>query len=91
MCNFSRWKENLTINNTKIKYIKVLNKLYEVESISFFYFSVSAKETDKTIDDVPAEEVFDLTDFKDFKIKLHNWHGNVVDFKKYVKNQKVEP
>lgn len=66
------------------------NKIYEVEEISFFYFTVQAKETDKTISDVPAEEVFDLTDFKDFKIKLRNWHGNVVDFEKYVENRKVK-
>lgn len=75
------------IIDTKIKYIKVLDKLYEVEKISFFNFSVQAKETEKTIDDVPAEEVFDLTDFKDFKITLRNWHGNVVDFMEYMKNR----
>lgn len=66
------------------------DKIYEVEKISFFDFSVQAKETGKTILDVPAEEVFDLTDFKDFKVKLRNWHGNVVDFKKYVENRKVK-
>lgn len=66
------------------------NKIYEVEKISFYDFSVQAKETDKTILDVPAEEVFDLTDFKDFKVKLRNWHGNVVDFMEYVKNRKMD-
>ena len=77
-----------TINETKIKYIQVLDKLYEVERISFFDFSVQAKETELTISDVPAEEIFDITDFKDFKITLRNWHGNVVDFAEYVKNRK---
>lgn len=76
------------INETRIKYILVCSKLYEVERISFFAFSVSAMETDKTISDVPAEEVFDLTDFKEFHVTLRNWHGNVVDFKKYVENRK---
>lgn len=62
------------------------NKIYEVEKISFFNFTVQAKETDKTISDVPAEEVFDLTDFKEFKVTLRNWQGNIVDFMEYVKN-----
>lgn len=68
----------------------MLDKLYEVEKISFYDFSVQAKETDKTILDVPAEEVFDLTDLKEFKVKLRNWHGNVVDFMEYMKNRKVK-
>lgn len=76
------------IIDTKIKYIKVANKIYEVEKISFFNFTVQAKETDKTISDVPAEEVFDLTDFKEFKVTLRNWQGNIVDFMEYVKNRK---
>lgn len=76
-----------TINNTRIKYIKVADKIYEVEKISFYDFSIVAKETDKTISDVPAKEVFAITDFKDFKITLRNWHGNVVDFAEYVKNR----
>ena len=77
------------INETRIKYIRVLDKLYEVETISFYYFTVTAKETDLTISDVPIEEIFDITDFKDFKITLRNWHGNVVDFVNYVKNRKL--
>ena len=79
----------MKINETRIKYIRVADKLYKVETISFYYFTVSAKETDKTISDVPAEEIFDITDFKDFKITLRNWHGNVVDFMEYVKNRKL--
>lgn len=77
----------MTINDTRIKYIRVLDKLYEVEHISFYYFTVEAKETDLTIDDVKPEEVFNITDFKEFKIKLHNWQGNVVDFAEYIKVQ----
>ena len=80
----------MKINETRIKYIRVLDKLYEVETISFYYFTVTAKETDKSLDDVPAEEVFDITDFKDFKITLRNWQGNIVDFKEYVENRKMK-
>ena len=79
----------LKINETRIKYIRVLDKLYEIEKISFYYFTVTAKETDLTISDVPVEEVFDITDLKEFKITLRNWHGNVVDFVNYVKNRKL--
>ena len=78
------------INDTRIKYIKVLDRIYEVEKISFFNFTVQAKETNKTISDVPAEEVFDLTDFKEFKVILRNWQGNIVDFMEYVKNLKSD-
>lgn len=74
------------INDTRIKYILVCGKLYEVEQINFFDFNVQAKETDKTISDVPEKEVFDITDLKEFKVTLRNWHGNVVDFMEYVKN-----
>lgn len=77
-------------NSTKIKFIKVLDRLYEVEKISFYDFSVSAKETDLTLGDVPAEEVFDITEMRDFRIKLRNWHGNITDFKTYVENRKIK-
>lgn len=66
------------------------DKLYSVEKISFYDFTVIAAETDKTIDDVPAEEVFDVTDFKDFHITLNNFHGEVVNFENYVKNRKLK-
>lgn len=78
------------INDTRIKYILVCGKLYEVEQINFFDFNVQAKETDKTISDVPEKEVFDITDLKEFKVTLRNWHGNVVDFIEYVKNRKLK-
>jgi hypothetical protein len=78
------------LNDTKIKYIKILDKLYEIEKISFYEFSVSAAETDLTIDDVSASEVFPLEDFPEFKIKLHNWNGNVIDFQKYVESKKCD-
>lgn len=80
------------INDTKIKYIKIADdsKLYSVDKISFYDFTVIAKETDLNVDDVMAEEVFDITDFKDFKVTLRNWHGNVVNFADFVKNRKNE-
>lgn len=46
--------------------------------------SIKADETDLTSADVPAEEVFDIQDFKDFRITLMNKTGNqvaeIIDF-----------
>lgn len=46
--------------------------------------NIEADETDLTVDDVPAEEVFDVQDFKDFRIALMNKAGNkmaeIIDF-----------
>ena len=74
-----------TINNTKIKYIKIDNtdKIYEVEKISFYDFNIKAAETDLKIGDVPEEEIFDISEFKDFKVMLKNkGAGNIVEFVK---------
>jgi hypothetical protein len=67
-----------------------LDKLYAVKKISFYDFSVSAIETDLTIEDVPASEVFPIEDFPDFKVILSNWSGKVVDFQKYVESKKAK-
>lgn len=72
-----------TINDTKIKYIKIgdTDKLYEVEKISFYDFSIEAVETDLKISDVPEEEVFDISEFKDFRVTLKNkGMGKIVEF-----------
>lgn len=73
-----------TINDTKIKYIKIgTDKLYEVERISFYDFSIKAVETDLKIGDVAENEIFDITEFKDFKVMLKNKGvGKIVEFPK---------
>lgn len=80
------WRRTQTItNDTKIKYIKIDNtdKLYKVEKISFYDFSIKAVEIDLKISDVPKEEIFDISDFKDFKITLKNkGMGEIVEFVK---------
>lgn len=80
-------KEELLIsdrNDTKIKYLKVQDKLYKVFYISFYYMNIEADETNMTVDDVPADEIFDIQDFKDFRIALMNKTGNnvaeIIDF-----------
>lgn len=71
-----------TINETKIKYIKIgADKLYKVENISFYDFSIKAVETDLKIGDVAENEIFDISEFKDFKVTLKNGKvDNVVEF-----------
>lgn len=61
-----------------------MDKLYRVIEISFFTLSVTATETDLTLADVPQEEVFDLTELKEFKVTLNNWAGKVIDMVEYV-------
>lgn len=59
------------------------DKLYEVEKISFYDFSIKAVETKLKIIDVPEEEIWDISQFKDFKVTLKNRNvDNVVEFMK---------
>lgn len=74
-----------TINDTKIKYIKKsnTNKIYKVEKISFYDFSIKAVETDLKADDVPEEEIWDISGFKEFRVTLRNGNvNNIVEFPK---------
>ena len=72
-------------NNTKIKYLKVHDKIYEIIDISFFYFRIEASETNIMVGDVPADEVWDIEEFKNYKITLINNRGQaeIVDFEKW--------
>ena len=72
-----------TINNTKIKYLQLSDKLYKVEKISFYDFSIKAVETDLKISDVPEEEIFSISDFKEFRVTLKNKDvSNIIQFPK---------
>lgn len=69
-------------NDTKIKYIRVLDKLYRVSSIAFFNMSLEAIETDMTFSDVQEDEVWSIEDLKHCKIRLVNKSGyaEIIDF-----------
>ena len=71
-----------TINDTKIKYISVADKIYEIIRISFYYMSVEAVKTDLTINNVMESEVWDISELKNYKMKLINNSGQaeIVDF-----------
>ena len=72
----------MTINNTKIKYLSVIDKIYDVNNIDFWDLAIEARETDLKVGDVQDDEVFDIEGFRDFKIKLMNRGeaGKVIDF-----------
>ncbi len=82
----------IIINSTKIKYLKVMDKLYEVRDISFYYQTIRAVETDLSLDNAPIEEVFDIFDFKDMKVTLINKKSQrkLIDFNEFVKNHKMK-
>ena len=77
------WRRTQTINDTKIKYIKIdgTDKLYKVEKISFYDFSIKAVETDLKVGDVAENEIFPVEEFQDFKVTLKNKGvDNIVEF-----------
>lgn len=66
----------------------VVDKLYKVTDINFSDLTLEANECDLLISDVADGEVFNVEDFKEFHIKLHNWTGKVIDFAEFNKNRK---
>lgn len=88
------WRRTRIINDTKIKYIRIgsINKIYEVEKISFYDFSIKAVETDLKVCDVPENEIWYISDLEGFRVTLKNRSvDNVVEFvrKWNVKSQYV--
>lgn len=77
-------------NNTKIKYLNVEGKIYEITRISFFYMIIEASETDLTIDDVSEDEVWEIEEFKNYGIKLVNngGMGEILEFSDWVNRRK---
>lgn len=61
------------------------SKIYKVTDIDFWNLTVEAVECDLDVSDVPEEEVFDVEDFREFKVTLRNGGGKVVDFGEWVK------
>lgn len=52
--------------------------------------TIEAIETNLTAADVPEDELWDFSEFKDYRVKLINNGGQaeIVDFEKYKKNNK---
>lgn len=66
---------------TKIKYLLAGNeKVYKVTHADFTNLILEASKTGLSVSDVPAEELFDLADFKEFRVRLRNWKGKIIKF-----------
>ena len=60
-------------NTTKIKYVIIGNKLYQVKAISFFHMTMSLVPCDTPIDVVPKDEVFPVEECRrDFHVTIEN-------------------
>ena len=73
-----------------MKYLKVIDKIYEIKKISFYYMEIEAEQTELTVDDVPECEVWDIGEFERYKVKLINGSGKaeIVDFSDWVNRHK---
>lgn len=56
------------------------DKIYKVTSTDFNNLIIEASETDLVATGVPAEQLFSVMDFKEFRIRLKNWKGNIIKF-----------
>lgn len=64
-------------NISKIKYLSVADKIYEVTSIDWQHLYLEARETDLNVGDVPESELWDISDFdNEFSIRLINNYGD---------------
>ncbi|MBC5745802.1 hypothetical protein FMM74_020125 [Lachnospiraceae bacterium MD308] len=74
-------------NNTKIKFLNVADKIYQVTDISFFHMTIEATETNLTAADVPEYELWDISEFERYKVRLINndGMGEIVDFGEFKK------
>lgn len=73
-------------NNTKIKYLKLPeNKIYKVTDISFFHMEIKAVEIQSPAASIPEDEIWDISEFTNYKITLINNGGRaeIVDFEEY--------
>ena len=86
-----------TINDTKIQYLSVADKIYKVKNIDFKNLTIEATQTDLSIVGISEEEVFSVEDFEDYRIRLINGDGggemgeaseDVIDFEEWVRKHR---
>lgn len=84
--------EDIKISNgIKILYLSVADtKIYKVTDIDFCSLIIEAKETDLNIDDVPESELWDISYFEDFRVRLVNWKGEakIIDMEEWLEENK---
>ncbi len=80
-------------NDTKIKYLSVADtKIYKVTDIDFCNLTIEAKQTDLNIGDVPESELWDISYFEDFRVRLVNRKGEakIIDMEEWLERNKKE-
>lgn len=84
--------EDIKISNgIKILYLSVADtKIYKVTDIDFCSLIIEAKETDLNIDDVPESELWDISYFEDFRVRLVNRKGEakIIDMEEWLEENK---
>ena len=72
LCKSKLLRRTQAINDTKIQYISVADKIYKVTDIDFCNLTIEATETDLSIADVPENEVFLVEEFDEYRVRLIN-------------------
>ena len=62
-------------NITKINYIRICGEIYHVTDISFFHMAITVEPMHPDIQP-PEDEIFDITDFSEFRININNRNSN---------------
>lgn len=77
---------------SKIKYIKVLHKVYRITDISFSAMTIRAVEADVSIADIPEDEIFNVMELGEFQITLvnHGGQAKIIDFEAWKREHKRE-
>ncbi len=74
-------RRNQKINDTKIQYLLVSDKIYKVTNIDFSHFTLEAEETGLSVNDVPEGGLWDASELGEFRVRLVNNGGgaDVID------------
>lgn len=77
---------------SKIKYIKVLHKVYRITDISFSAMTIRAVEADASIAEIPEDEMFNVAELSEFQITLvnHGGQAKIIDFEAWKREHKRE-
>lgn len=61
------------------------DKIYQITDISFYHMSITAVELGASVVNVPDDEIWNIKEFENYKIKLINNGGQaeIVDFEKW--------
>ncbi len=75
LCENKFLRRTQEINDTKIQYLLISDKIYKVTDIDFSHFTIEAKETDLSVGDVEESGLWDISELEEFEIRLVNNAG----------------